>query len=44
MKEKIKVFIDGGEGTTGLKIHERFKGRQDLELLHIEEEKRTDPA
>ncbi len=44
MKEKIKVFIDGGEGTTGLKIHERFKGRQDLELLHIEEEKRKDPA
>ncbi len=40
MKKKIKVFIDGGEGTTGLKIHERFKDRQDLELLHIEDEKR----
>lgn len=37
---KYKVFIDGAEGTTGLKIHERFEERSDLELLHIEEEKR----
>ncbi len=43
MKKKIKVFIDGGEGTTGLKIHQRFENRQDLELLHIEEEQRKDP-
>lgn len=43
MQEKTKIFIDGGEGTTGLKIHERFEGRQDLELLHIDEEKRKDP-
>lgn len=43
MKEKYKIFIDGGEGTTGLKIHERFKDRNDLEILHIKEEKRKDP-
>lgn len=43
MKARYKVFIDGGEGTTGLKIHQRFEGREDLELLHIDEEKRKDP-
>ncbi|MCQ4635157.1 N-acetyl-gamma-glutamyl-phosphate reductase [Anaerovorax odorimutans] len=43
MSQKYKIFIDGGEGTTGLKIHERFAGRKDLELLHIDEEKRKDP-
>lgn len=43
MAPVYKVFIDGGEGTTGLKIHERFEGRKDLELLHIDEDKRKDP-
>ena len=43
MKQNYKIFIDGGEGTTGLKIHERFAGRQDLELLQIDEEKRKNP-
>lgn len=43
MTAKYKIFIDGAEGTTGLKIHQRFAGRQDLELLHIDEEKRKDP-
>lgn len=38
----IKVFIDGQEGTTGLKILERFNGRNDIELLRIDEEKRKD--
>lgn len=38
-----KVFIDGKEGTTGLKIAERFEGRSDIELLEISEEKRKDP-
>ncbi|SDO00552.1 N-acetyl-gamma-glutamyl-phosphate reductase [Acetanaerobacterium elongatum] len=37
-----KVFIDGKEGTTGLKIFERFEGRNDLEILTIAEEKRKD--
>lgn len=37
-----KVFIDGKEGTTGLRIVERFKGRDDIELLEIPEEKRKD--
>ena len=38
-----KIFIDGKEGTTGLKIFERFEGRNDLEILTISEEKRKDP-
>lgn len=41
---KAKIFIDGKEGTTGLKIFERFEGRDDIEILQIDEEKRKDPA
>ena len=37
-----KIFIDGKEGTTGLKIFERFKDRTDLEILTIDDEKRKD--
>ena len=40
----VKVYIDGQEGTTGLKILERFEGRNDIELLRISEDKRKDPA
>ena len=40
---KTKVFIDGSEGTTGLKIFERFAGRDDIEVLKIDPEKRKDP-
>ena len=29
---KTKIFIDGSEGTTGLRIHERFAGRDDVEI------------
>ena len=36
----VKVYIDGQEGTTGLKILERFKDRSDIELLRIDEDKR----
>ncbi len=38
----VKVYIDGQEGTTGLRIIERFSGRNDIELLKIDEDKRKD--
>lgn len=41
---KYKIFIDGKEGTTGLKIFERFASRNDIEILQIDEDKRKDPA
>lgn len=37
-----KVFIDGGHGTTGLKIHERLDQRDDIEILRIDEAHRKD--
>lgn len=41
---KYKIFIDGKEGTTGLKIFERFESRSDLEIITIDDSKRKDPA
>lgn len=38
----VKVYIDGQEGTTGLKILERFGGRTDIEIMKISEDKRKD--
>lgn len=40
---KPKIYIDGQAGTTGLKIRERFAGRDDIEILMIDEAKRKDP-
>lgn len=40
----VKIYIDGQEGTTGLKILERFENRNDVEILRISEEKRKDSA
>lgn len=37
-----KVFIDGKDGTTGLKIYKRFENRNDIELLLIDSDKRKD--
>lgn len=39
---KPKIYIDGKEGTTGLQIYERLGGRDDIELLLIDENKRKD--
>ncbi len=39
-----KVFIDGREGTTGLKIYERLGARKDIEILAIPDEHRKEPA
>ena len=37
-----KVFVDGQEGTTGLKIFEYLSERRDVEVLRIEETRRKD--
>lgn len=44
MSAKTKIFIDGSEGTTGLRIYERFEGRDDIEILPISSELRKDVA
>jgi N-acetyl-gamma-glutamyl-phosphate reductase len=41
---KHRVFVDGQEGTTGLRIHEVLAGRDDIELLRIDPERRKDVA
>ena len=40
----LTVFIDGKEGTTGLRIFERLAARPDLEVLTLPEASRKDPA
>jgi N-acetyl-gamma-glutamyl-phosphate reductase len=37
-----KVFVDGLEGTTGLRIHEYLAARSDVEVLKIDPDKRKD--
>ncbi len=39
----VKVYIDGQAGTTGLKIVDRLKDREDITLLKIAEEDRRNP-
>lgn len=39
---KRVVFVDGQEGTTGLRIHEVLAQRADIELLRIDPDKRKD--
>ena len=38
------VFVDGQEGTTGLRIHEMLAQRNDVEVLRIAPERRKDAA
>ena len=40
----FKVYVDGQEGTTGLRIHEYLARRPDVELLRIDVDKRKDAA
>lgn len=39
-----KVFIDGKEGTTGLRIFDRLKDRKDIQLILLSEEDRKNPV
>lgn len=39
-----RVFVDGQEGTTGLRIHEMLARRNDVEVLRIAADKRKDAA
>lgn len=42
--KKYAVFVDGQEGTTGLRIHEYLARRSDIEVLRIDTDKRKDAA
>lgn len=41
---KVKIFIDGKEGTTGLRIFERLSSRTDIEIITLSEELRKDTS
>ena len=38
------VFIDGKEGTTGLKIFERLAKREDISIITLDESERKDAS
>lgn len=40
----VKVFVDGGAGTTGIEIAERLAGRRDVALATLPDERRKDTA
>ncbi len=40
----IRLFIDGAAGTTGLEIRERLEGREEFELIVLDEAQRKDEA
>lgn len=42
--KKTKIFIDGKEGTTGLRIFERLSNREDIELITLPDELRKDTS
>ena len=42
MSQTYQVFVDGQEGTTGLRIHEYLSARPDIEILRIDDNKRKD--
>lgn len=39
-----RVFVDGQEGTTGLRIHDYLASRSDIEVLRIASDRRKDSA
>jgi N-acetyl-gamma-glutamyl-phosphate reductase len=39
---KYRVFVDGQEGTTGLRIHEYLARRDEIEVLRIDADRRKD--
>jgi N-acetyl-gamma-glutamyl-phosphate reductase len=41
---KHTIFVDGQEGTTGLKINDYLKSRTDVQILKIDPDKRKDPS
>jgi N-acetyl-gamma-glutamyl-phosphate reductase len=41
---KHRVFVDGQEGTTGLRINEYLAARSDVEVLRIDADRRKDAA
>jgi N-acetyl-gamma-glutamyl-phosphate reductase len=44
IRMKHRVFVDGQEGTTGLRIHDYLASRSDIEVLRIASDKRKDSA
>ncbi len=39
-----RIFIDGSSGTTGLRIHQRLEGRNDIRLVYLPDTLKKDPA